>query len=589
MVNIRVELTTQIEQMQMLLEDVYVGIGREFGLLRESMDLQLERSLSVVTDYKKRVVSDKDSLFGTIKGVESVIEQSIENYEGMDRDSDQLVSVFKESFREIREIMEQIREIRDSSELMEVLSLNAMVVAIQSGKNGGGFTFISDALKNTASSTIRLSDEVLAAGDQLSQSYDRVNNMLESIVFLNSDLKTFFSKTIQYQFQQFYSLSENYIESVEELYSAALKVKKPVSNIMQDLQAQDILRQSLDHITLFIKELPTYGGEGQEDELDELAIIDLINEFAIEILSEVRDNIYNNLASFRERIESIKSITATVKGLRSSFLDKHGEDSSVEDNMQNVIEEFRNGMVSLLQDLNEGERIRSDLKQEESRLFTMVANLSKKASGFESLTTVFRSIILLGRIEISKLEALRGVEISMLDISDNTDSIDNSLDQIKEHYTNITVFDQQIQELFTVLFSSESSRTINLAGQFNSLEAMLNESYQGLLGIVSGFSFFSDQLSEMAGLTMGKVERLSGLINTIDEQLKSCKELDFDVKRERSKIFQSMGINKWDLRFTGIDSIIAKFTVYRHRKNARNLSGIEESHSALKEGEITFF
>lgn len=593
MLNFREDLRLQIGKIQRELEDVYVGIGQEYSQLRQAMDSQLASSIKVVKEFKSRVVSSEESLIGTVQSVERFIQESIKSYEGMDKESEELVAIFKKSFSSIEQIMEHIRQIRDASELMEVLALNAMVVAINSGKNGGGFTFISDALKNSASTTIRLSDEVLAIGLSIRETYDNVNNMLENIVFLNSDLNTFFTKTIRYQFQQFYTLTRTYIDFVEQLYYQSEKVKEPVFAIMQDLQYQDILRQSLDHIIVFIDELPQYTDSDAREQLDELEVLQILNDFAEDILSEVREKVQENLKGFRARIAHVQQVSAEIGKMQKEFMEQHTGEVRVSDNMHDVILEFRNGMTSLLQDLKEGELIKASLKQEEARLFSMIHTLNQKAGGFEALTNTFGSIIVLGRIEISKMESLKDVSSVMQDIDINTDAIDHSISVINELYSDMNQFDKQIRELFETLFSAGTNRAGELVEQFDIVEKLLTETFEGLIRVVDGFSFFSDEFYTMAGKTSHKIEGLKLVLDQVDGLLAEGKEVGREIDEHRSELLKELNISSWKLRFDGIDDIVKKFTVYRHRKNAQEISGVSgegaEVKETLQEGTISLF
>jgi len=589
MQNIRNDLTVHIRGMQKLLENVYVGIGVEYGRLRQAMDDQLSNSLLIVTDYKNKVVSHEDSVLGKVHSIESYVHDSIQKYEGMDKESVKLVNVFKESFSTVSDITNSIKSIRDSSELMEVLALNAMVVAIKSGKNGGGFTYISDALKNTASDTIALSDDVLVIGEQISETFDEVNNMLESIVLLNQDLKRFFSETIQFQFKQFYHLTGVYVDFLEELYTGAEKIKIPVFGIMEDLQYQDIIRQSLDHITLFISELPMPGCDTVENELDELAIVSIISSFSISVLEDIREKVNKNLIEFNERIEMMRSVTSGISDMRDSFFNAHNLDSKVSDNMNSLILEFRNGMSSLLQDLKEGEKIRIMLREDENRLFSMIENLNNKASGFESLTTMFRNIIVLGRIEISKMEALKGVDYAMQDIQKNTGLIDDGIEVINERYAKMNLYDVEIRELFDRLFSSDSSRTDDLIKYFDSLESLLDETFKGLMAVVDGFSSFGDEFSDMAAATESKIFDLNEVLSSIDKLIIECNSSNSIATSRTKVLLKDIGKKSWDLRFDGIDKIVDRFTLHSHRRNARAISGGSDDKVTQEAGSISLF
>ena len=195
----------------------------------------------------------------------------------------------------------------------------------------------------------------------------------------------------------------------------------------------------------------------------------------------------------------------------------------------------------------------------------------------------------LGRIEISKMDALKGVDYAMQDIQKNTGLIDEGIEIINERYTKMNQYDAQIRNLFDKLFSAENSRTDELVKYFDNLEQLLKDTFSGLMSVVDGFTDFGNNFNNMALKTEEKIGDLNSVIESIDSVISNCKKTEITVNARRKLLLGKMGLKKWTLRFDGIDDIVNQFTVHTHRKQARSISGIEEKNGTKEAGSINIF
>ena len=83
-------------------------------------------------------------------------------------------------------IQDIILGIKDESENMEVISLNAMVVSIRSGKEGQAFSYITGNLKQSSKRLIKQSDSLIQYENAVQNLLKELENEIHQVNNVNS-------------------------------------------------------------------------------------------------------------------------------------------------------------------------------------------------------------------------------------------------------------------------------------------------------------------------------------------------------------------------------------------------------------------
>ena len=78
-------------------------------------------------------------------------------------------------------IQDIILGIKDESENMEVISLNAMVVSIRSGKEGQAFSYITANLKQSSKRLIKQSDALIQYENTVQSMLKELENEIQNV------------------------------------------------------------------------------------------------------------------------------------------------------------------------------------------------------------------------------------------------------------------------------------------------------------------------------------------------------------------------------------------------------------------------
>jgi methyl-accepting chemotaxis protein len=141
-----------------------------------------------------------------------------------------------------------IDRVREDSEEMEIVSLNAMTVALKSGSAGRAFSVITDELKRLSGKTIQHANDLSSAGTELLDGLDSLRRTLGNLARKQEHFFGTVKETLDGGFKRLDAEVDETAATLRALASQASGVREPVSEIMQGVQLQDIIRQSLDHV-----------------------------------------------------------------------------------------------------------------------------------------------------------------------------------------------------------------------------------------------------------------------------------------------------------------------------------------------------
>jgi methyl-accepting chemotaxis protein len=584
------ELQDVISSSQKLLEKVYVELGQNYGQITKTVEHSLKETKSLVEQFKQRISTGDDNILRSLKEIENNVGDVVEGFWTIEKDLDNLVLAFDKSFDVVSNIDTSIEKIKDSSELMEVVALNAMVVAIKSGKNGGGFTFISESLKNNATATIRLTEDILQRGNHVREDFEDLQVILKGLIGKAQELNEYIEKKITARFYQLYQLIEEFVDFLDELYSKATELRKPVYGIMQNLQFQDIMRQSIEHVEMFLEKYQEPEAfESDDDLLDYLATKEFICDFALLVFNEAKEQVHSNVRDFNNALGEIDNKLLTIKDNGKGYYIRHQSLDEEANGISGVLEAFKVSFANLLEAIKQTDTIKDAIENRQHNLFRNIHLLQDKNREFEGLIKIFENIIVLGRIEISKREALKNVDNSMDNIEAVTGRIGKSAADITDAYETIIHTDTIVRDQMDKLFSENASYVNKLNSDVKVLYEYMSQMRDLLFRALDGFDELGNTLQITVGESRADMYLLNKFLEVIENGIDLCSLQKASASKEKRELLNTKGLDRWNVRNKDLHALIEKFTVYRHREQARFLSGLDHDGTSVAEGSVSLF
>jgi hypothetical protein len=466
-----------------------------------------------------------------------------------------------------------IARVRADSEEMEIVSLNAMTVALKSGANGRAFSVITDELKRLAARTISLTNEIAAIGHDLLESFDALGTEMRE---LEATQIRFYGRMRDDLVAGFDSLGERVAaiaRAFGDLAAKAARVRDPITLIMQRIQLQDIIRQSLDHVILSLMEATRDEGDAVS-ESDEYAFAVSVAELSTSLLDDV-------IAKVSEAGSHFGGDIADVVG---------------------AVEACEDERMTATADLGVEGGAASDAVAEESRDYLerktrVLASARRLAERVNELDELFKTLgVLLGRFRniftASRIETARNKALSI--VSNTVDGMGALTERIETDSGEASALTKNFIKTATaaVLAYAEAQTrdddriralTSRIVAEFGRLETARSN----LARAVSGFTLYTPDFIELIGQARAQVDRIDTVAASLTEARGDLVAFR-DGALEAARALGEKDPAHHDIANERLRRMIDRFTIFTHKKAAGELADFEVEEGA-EQGAITLF
>jgi hypothetical protein len=554
------ELIKETGRIERESEQVYLALGRLFpqlaSELTKSADIA-ETSLAGI----RAVLSD-----GSVsrrRGSDGQREDSGAFFRSLhDRDSAFLTRI-NDSIERLGSLDEVIAGVRADSEEMEIISLNAMTAALKSGNQGRAFSVITDELKRLSGITIALTDTVTERGHSLLESFARLRSGLADLDAFRSDYFAALDETITKGFGEIEQDVLSAADFFAELLAEARRVGEPVTRVMQEIQFQDIVRQSLEHVAISLREAESAAQAGG-DSAFVAAVIDLSQN----LLDDVGRKLGSSSDSFGRDMGDVRTIVETCEKRRGDYLATAMRASCVDSGR------LTEGSARYLS-------LKRDVLSTARRLADQVRGLDASFKGISALLSRFQTIVVASRIEVAKTRALQNVATTVRGMIELTDRIESDVGGAMgttKDFTKVAI--AAIGE-YSADDDGASEKLALALGAVESDATLLDRACDSVQVQIEGFTLYTQafiaHLAE-AGNELAKLGELAELLASVRAALAA---LLGELRYEPSATIAG----EYGER---LRRMVERFTIFTHKKTAGDIGHFAvEAGSAA--GDITLF
>jgi hypothetical protein len=541
-------------------EAVYLEMGMVFPRLSAEMAKSVEsgeRSLSSLAAAAETGIGAADGSFD--------LERARAFFRALRERDAALLAQINEGISRLGTMDEIIARVRADSEEMEIISLNAMTVALKSGAAGKAFSVITDELKRLSSLTIVLAEGVTKSGRALLDSFARLGRALSELEEYQRGFFDDIDKTLGSGYDD---VSRGYTEAVSffsKLLEEARGMRGPVLRVMNEVQLQDIVRQGLQHVGISLEEARS-AAEARDESSE--PFVAAVAELSDGLIADIVAKLEASASSFGADMEAVSGIVGSSESSRTAFLGA-GQVQSTESGLR------IGGRSERYLELNRVVVVMS------SRLSEQVKGLAGSFKGLSALLARFQNIVVASRIEVAKTKALAGVATTVGGMIALTARIEADLGEAMETTKAFTALssgaiaeyskrsEEEGETLVSTLVSAERSMTRLFAAKAS------------LRGAIEGFSLYTD---DFKGL-IGRAEEALGKLRALTEGLHGVGDSLLDLG---SSIREGLGPEVKALEPEKMRRMVERFTIFTHKKAAGDIArfAVEEGRDA---GEVTLF
>jgi hypothetical protein len=586
------QLITALNRLKSHTGEIYGSLAENYPKLLSEMQGNFENaknssSFLLDTDRGRKKNSDIGII---INNTRNIINELDRKYSEINKQSSSILDKLNETFSYITNMSEIINSIKEDSIELELISLNAMTVAIKAGKAGGAFSYITEELKRLSSATITFTDELSLRGDSLLKRFGAFSESINRIHNSQNQLFSQFTEKLNISFEKYYSGVQKIAKTIEELSIQAESILQPLMDIMQEIQRQDIIRQSVDHVIISLENLKDNNQFETVDQLlDELSFLQNLPDLCSTLLDDIKAQIETSLDIFLNKTKEVQNKIDSLEINRKTFITE--ELSIYAFNTDSLHSRFSSSMKIIEELINDVETLYKSKAaiQNESRLILQeMEEMEDRFTYSNKLITRFQNINVASRIEIAKQAVLADMKETVKEMTNLTSGIEANAERalamtrdfteatelsIRDYYDSF-----KLEEKFIAFFKEEITASYS----------ELNSSKEKIEQTINNFSVFTEKFFNLFTRSSKDLKELKILISDISDFKKKLREI-----KERSKIKMETNLKKiqkteWVIHNERIQDIIKQFTILAHKKSAADLAGFKVEEGT-DNGDITFF
>lgn len=565
------DLVERIHAIERETESIYLGLGRAFQAIKSAVDA----SARAADDSVKAVLHEYrggSSEATARRRYADFMEDANRFFTAAARTEEDFLSGVERGIDKLSRLDDIIDRVRADSEEMEIVSLNAMTVALKSGAAGRAFSVITDELKRLSGRTIKHANDLSQAGAALLAQLAALRMELSD---LSAAQSTFFNTVREALEGGFAELDADVgaaAAAIRALGDEASGVRAPISSIMQEVQLQDIIRQSLDHVRLSL-EAAESDQDGDSDDLDEeSAFLVEISRLSASLLDDVHNQVRSSFERFRASLDSVNAVMESVEAKRGAVVRGASVDAAIRGNADKA--------ASFLE-------TKASAVGAASTIADSVKRLDERFKAMNAILARFNSIVTASRIETARNRALSIVSntvTGMMELTERLSADVSSAGDVTRSFSKalssgVAEYIADAEEKRSVL----EDAIAKLQGEF----ARLGESRARLHETEANFRPFSTDFAEAitgADAAMGRIAALADELGGMRDALS-----EYAASIERSGASASGATLA--LHNERLKTIVDRFTIFTHKQTAVRIArldgGVEDE--AAESGDVTLF
>ena len=562
----------------------FLDLSKDFPVMLRELDSISNRNSAAMMSLRM-FSSIQSQLKDVIEAQQQLLTENRKFLAEVREKNNSLFTHFSEKMHLLDTIQDIISGIRESSQEMEVISLNAMVVSIKSGKAGQAFSYITSNLKHMSLRLISQSEQLIANGKEVQDALVILKDEISKVNNLNQNSSA-----------ESYDSSATMINAIEEISAklsnmleSSKQVKTPVVKAMEGIQMQDIIRQSLDDVLIAVQKLNVPSASLQpEEKLYAYNANEKLATLCIRCLSKIKEKLHDSIEVFSTNREIAANILSEIDKTKDSFVNNDNESISglvtLKMNIENAIDDF-NGFSEIF---GLYQSVQGKVLEAVQNIQEVVQTMSRCFNGFLPIIGNLQYVAIAQRIEVARNDAISSIKDTveyMSQLIQNTkDSVDTAQKQLQEFTDTSQV---QIQSFLST--TSHNKTTLSdVTESKRSFAENLNSLYNGLREAIRNFRIYSPDFYTSYNNIAEKIDSLKELSGRLDDEINSIQSFADDNAEQKQKHMSLHNLTDDGIHNADIEEFLQHFTITDDKLEAGSIAGISVTGGA-ESGEITFF
>jgi hypothetical protein len=572
-------------------EKIYLGLGRTLPDLLKELERGFNDAKTLVGYFTERNGGGEraSGMVGDVLlDAHEVIADASGFFTGMEEADEASFQSINGGIQNISLLDEKLKAIREDSVEMELISLNAMTVALKAGQAGRAFSVITEELKFLSTETIGSTERLTVDGKKILELFFQYRRDIERIQKFQESFYAGFRDKLESSFENFRLGVAKIAEILLQVIEGAGGTKKPLVRIMEEIQRQDIIRQSIQHVVLALSQDDAPGAPGAritDTTLDELAFAAMLPDLSSSLLKDVEANIKSGIDVFRENLVELRSMLENAEQEKQIFVEYF---DTGENALHKMFEESIEGMSSLLATVQKSMGDKAKLSPEGAKILDELKLLQESFEDFTVFVDRFRTVDISSRIELAKQEVLRAKRETMGSLTNLAKQIGTDVKSALDIIMKTTERIETTIHRFASEVAKGSARVEGLVGAIRGVYARLTQAKDFLSHAMREFSLYTGRFFTLFDDLEAQVGGLGNLISVIALIVGDLGTLRFQLEARKDIALRERGIESWAIKDGRLQEMIQKFTILTHKQTAAELGGFAVEEGG-KPGELTLF
>jgi hypothetical protein len=574
--------------LQNFTEDIFMKIGIKLPAIVNELNASEDQANQLLDYFKHEsgfLLNTADIYGGDLARLKNASEYLIETVKRQD-----------EAFAEMNTMMQRIEHIKKSIESvrafsveMEMLSINATIVAIKAGDAGRTLNPITAELNKMANATIANIDSIVNTSNILSEHYDSYQILSKNQESLCRNAIENTNRLMSVEFKAFSDNISALCNRLEQTIGILGRSREPVGGIMSGLQVQDIVKQCTDHVRNSLKragkaEIP---GEDPEQFLDVLYFQEKVPMLCIRLLGDINTRLAESTNNLFENLSTIDVIT---KEIASSANADAGQDAN-----ENIIEIGTEKSFDHIQIIAVGmAKVVSDISSSWEQLWSTLVGLENLLKSLEEQLMHLKKVTNFHLVNIPiKIEVARNSSLEKdSDLSKRVDSLSEYIATEMKNARKTLARDYDfLAKMLETIGKRKNEMEMSIELIASDIEKMLDNFTEARRKAEKTFVYIRSRMADMSGLAAATAKDLD-MIRELIEQNEDIQN-DFGTLANliagiREETMSVVGEYDWTLRDSSLKEIVEKFTLLSHKQIAGSICDIEVE-DGNQEGELILF
>lgn len=556
-------------------EYVFTDIANNYTNLISELDRSLD---GLKTIFNK--LSAHDDLSSSIYDVMSIMKNETVEFNTLHEQDEKIFADFEKSISKILNLKTLLDRIQENSEELDFISLNSMVIAIKAGKDGGAFSIIADWLRKLSEQTIATTSKLNLHGAQIQSTFRNFKKVVTDVKQSENTVLQNFETTLDDALHRLAANSREVQAFLSGVISSITEIKEPLLCIINNLQYQDIIRQSVDHILLSLDSLATQKG----DKMNHLYFAIQIFQISMAIIEDVATQLRENATEFSEETlkeeDCIKNINQEYKKYLKVHVNKEEKSG-----FASIFLDFLSTFDQLENNVKDSIKVKENLGNNSHTIVDSILKMQKDLKNISDMSEEFNNVIIASKIEVTKYSALDKIKASVSDMEKIISHIKEDIDEATEMIRIFTEEEHQLQSEYSRVFNKEnmtiSAFTIDIENSFRNLSDM----YIEIELMLKRFNIFTQHFSESFTITR---EAVNGLNSMVEELEHISREIALQKESAERQFASLQNENSnWIFRDDHLKELLDKFTIFAHKEYAN--MNIRKNNNDMQRGGIVLF